>query len=72
VPRQHHLSSFDLNHELINQLSTILGNCDLLLARGDDLPAEHVRRLRMIRETADKSAKKLAEHQQRITRRKAG
>jgi len=51
-----------LSHDLINQLSVIVGHCDLL---SKEVPAgsENARRLFLIREAAKEMAKRLNQHQ---------
>jgi hypothetical protein len=48
-------------HDLVNSLSVIVGNCDLL--KGFDQPAEAIDRLSRIRDTATQMAETLREHQ---------
>lgn len=49
-------------HKLINKLSIIIGNCDLLIQK-TDVDAEQARRVALIREIADTAVKELIEHQ---------
>jgi len=52
------------SHHILNQLTTIIGNCDILVGRAQELPAdpECVKRLAAIRDTAIKLAEELNSH----------
>lgn len=65
-------------HNLVNKLSIIIGNCDLLIEK-TEAGTEYARRLAVIREVADAPVKELAEHQRqaeaelrKADKRKAG
>jgi len=49
-------------HDLVNKLAAIIGHCDLLIEM-PSLGTEYVRRLTLIRDTAESAAKELKEHQ---------
>jgi hypothetical protein len=49
-------------HKLLNKLSVIIGNCDLLIEK-TEAGTEHAQRLAGIREVADTAVKELLEHQ---------
>ena len=49
-------------HKLINKLSVIIGNCDLIIQEIDP-NTEPARRVAVIREIADTAVKELVEHQ---------
>jgi hypothetical protein len=51
-----------LAHHLINQLTVIVGSCDLLLAENVPESQECLRRLRQIREIATSAAEELSRH----------
>lgn len=51
-----------LAHDLINKLTIIIGNCDLVVEHNSE-DAELLGRVRIIRDLADSLARKLAEHQ---------
>jgi hypothetical protein len=51
-----------LSHDLINQLSVIVGNCDLLSKEALE-GSEYARRLFLIREVAKEMAKQLNQHE---------
>jgi len=66
-------SLYRLSHDLINKMSVIVGNCDLLIEKhevGDEL----TRRITLIRDSAERAAKELAEYQSSVSRtlRKTG
>jgi hypothetical protein len=52
-----------LAHDLINQLTVIVGSCDLLLAEEVHESSECKRRLRQIREIATSAAEELNRHE---------
>lgn len=52
-------------HNLISKMSTIIGNCDLLLEKSE-LGTEQTQRLTTIRETAREAVKELVEHQREL------
>jgi hypothetical protein len=62
-------------HHLVNQLSAIVGHCDLLIEMTEQ-GTEQARRLAMIREIAKTAVKELTEHQRQLDvearKRKAG
>ena len=62
-------------HHLVNQLSAIVGHCDLLLEMTEQ-GTEQARRLAMIRDIASTAVKELSEHQRKLEaearKRKAG
>jgi hypothetical protein len=65
-------------HHLVNQLSAIVGHCDLLIEMTEQ-GTEHARRLAVIRDIANTAAKEQKDHQReqeaetrRMDRRKAG
>jgi hypothetical protein len=62
-------------HHLVNQLSAIVGHCDLLIEMTEQ-GTEQARRLAMIREIANTAVKELTEHQRQLDeearKRKAG
>jgi hypothetical protein len=51
--------------KLINELSIIVGNCDLLI-QNTEPNSEHTRRLVVIRDMADTVRKELVEHQRQL------
>ena len=59
---QRHLAACMAAHKLVNKLSIIIGNCDLLIQKTDP-DTEQARRLAVIREVADTAVKELVEHQ---------
>ena len=58
----------ELSHELINQLSIIVGNCDLLSKEALE-GSEYARRLFLIREVAKDMARQLNQHQCQVEAR---
>ena len=50
------------SHKLINKLSIIIGNCDLLIPK-IDANTDEARRVATIREIADTTVKELVEHE---------
>ncbi|HKV94223.1 MAG TPA: hypothetical protein VJW20_16870 [Candidatus Angelobacter sp.] len=53
-----------LAHRIVNKLSIIIGNCDLLIERIGN--TEHAHRLEMIREVAKAAADELTQHEQEL------
>jgi hypothetical protein len=51
--------------KLINELSIIIGNCDLLI-QNTEPDSKHTRRLVVIRDMADTVRKELVEHQRQV------
>jgi hypothetical protein len=68
--RQHELACM-FAHSLVNKLSAIVGNCDLLYEKTEK-GTEYARRLAVIRDLAESAAKELAEHQRNVENKKAG
>ena len=60
-------------HNLIGKLSTIIGNCDLLIEKTEP-ETENARRLAVIRNAAREAVQGLVEHQKQVEaeKRKAG
>jgi len=60
-------------HSLVNKLSAIVGNCDLLYEKTEK-GTEYARRLAVIRDLAESAVKEIMEHQRRAEAesRKAG
>jgi hypothetical protein len=62
-------------HHLVNQLSDIVGHCDLLIEMTEQ-GTEQAKRLATIREIANTAVKELTEHQRQLDvearKRKAG
>lgn len=52
-------------HNLIDKLSVIIGNCDLLIEKTEP-GSEHARRLLVIRGIADTIVKEFVEHQRQL------
>ena len=52
-------------HRLVNQLSAIIGHCDLLIEMTEQGP-EHAKGLTMIREIANMAVKELIAHQRQL------
>lgn len=64
-----HQPECPLAHALINKLSTVIGNCDLVLEKTpEDFPL--LSRMRMIRDTAKSMAADLAEFQCELARKR--
>jgi hypothetical protein len=57
-------------HRLVNQLSAIIGHCDLLIEIRES--PEHARGLALIREIANRAVKELTEHQRLETLKRDG
>ena len=49
-------------HKLLNNLSVIIGNCDLLIEKTEE-GTEYADRLAVIREAAQTAAERITEHQ---------
>jgi hypothetical protein len=64
---ERHAPACMLAHKMINKLSTIIGNCDLLLEK-TEAGTPHAKGIGVIRETAQTAVKELLEHQQQIER----
>ena len=58
-------------HSLVNKLSGIVGNCDLLYEKTEK-GTDYARRLAVIRDLAESAAKELANHQRNVENKKAG
>ena len=52
-------------HTLLNKLSTIVGNCDLLL-EDTEKGSDCAHKLTVIREAAESAAKEITEHQRQV------
>jgi hypothetical protein len=52
-------------HDVVNKLSAIVGNCDLL-SQMTEKGTEYSRRLAVIRDLAESAAKELTEHQKNL------
>lgn len=52
-------------HSVVNKLSIIIGNCDLLIERMEK-GSEHAHRLEMIRDVAKTAVAELTKHQQEM------
>jgi hypothetical protein len=57
-----------VTHDLINKLSAIIGNCDLLL-EATEQGSEHARRLNLILEMANAAAMELKKLHHQLARR---
>jgi len=68
-----HQSACMFAHSLVNKLSGIVGNCDLLYEKTES-GTEYARRLVVIRDLAESAVKEIMEHQRRAEAesRKAG
>lgn len=76
--KERHQPVFMATHHLVNQLSAIVGHCDLLIEKTEQ-GTEYARRLALIRDIANTAVKELKEHQRQLEaemrrpdRRKAG
>jgi hypothetical protein len=56
-----------LAHDLVNKLSVIIGNCDLLISEQVQPGSECAKRLRLIQDVALGIARELNEHQLEFT-----
>ena len=66
-----HQSACMFAHSLVNKLSAIVGNCDLLYEKTEK-GTDYARRLAVIRDLAESAAKELANHQRNVENKKAG
>ena len=62
---ERHQPVCNVSHYVINKLTAIIGNCDLMLEKMEK-GTEHARRLAVIREIANETAKELTDHQFRV------
>ena len=76
--RERHQPAFMVTHSVVNKLSVIMGNCELLIEIAEK-DTEVARRLAVIRDVADAAVKELTRHQPLVDeetrtseRRKAG
>jgi hypothetical protein len=68
-----HQPAYMFAHSLVNKLSAIVGNCDLLYENTES-GTEYARRLAVIRDLAESAVKEIMEHQRKAEAesRKAG
>lgn len=53
-------------HDIVNQLSVIIGNCDLVIEKAS-ADSDYINRLRVISETAHRVVKTMTKHQCELT-----
>jgi len=63
--KQQHLPVCFVAHDLVNKLSVIVGNVDLLL-EVTEKDTDYAKRLTLIREIAEQSANELKQHQREL------
>jgi len=62
---ERHAPACTVSHQVLNKLSIIIGNCDLLIEKTEQ-GTEYAKRLGVIREVAITTVNELVEHQRQL------